>query len=217
MVRTRSSLDGPIGTAGVRTVRSGSDWSDLTERGRRRGGRRRSVSAAARHRSWAKSLLRGSNRTGLGSVTISVTRVIHLRHLWASGCLGLRARRRKRVCAVELAGVRRSSYGNGLRSTTSSAKGPGERADAHRGLELADETAQGGRRRGPSGEDGRRSRRKPMQGPPCFWSPWIDSWRSCEDPTGVREVRGSPAAINFGRDRAHRQWRSWRNSTARAS
>jgi hypothetical protein len=53
-----------------------------------------------------------------------------------------------------------------------------------------------------------------MQGPPCFWSPWIDSWRSCEDPTGVREVRGSPAAINFGRDRAHRQWRSARASWA---
>jgi hypothetical protein len=56
-----------------------------------------------------------------------------------------------------------------------------------------------------------------MQGPPCFGSPWIDSQRSCEDPMGVREVRGSPAAINFGRDRAHRQWRSWRNLTARAS
>jgi hypothetical protein len=35
-----------------------------------------------------------------------------------------------------------------------------------------------------------------MQGPPCFWSPWIDSWRSYEGPTGVREVRGSPAARN---------------------
>jgi hypothetical protein len=56
-----------------------------------------------------------------------------------------------------------------------------------------------------------------MQGPPCFWSPWIDSWRSCEDPMGFREVRGSPAGINFGRDRAHRQWMSWRNSTMRAS
>jgi hypothetical protein len=44
--------------------------------------------------------------------------------------------------------------GNGLRSTTSSAKGPGEHAVAHRGLELAGETAQGGRRQGPSGEDG---------------------------------------------------------------
>jgi hypothetical protein len=50
--------------------------------------------------------------------------------------------------------VRCSSYGNGLRSTTSSAKGPREHAVAHRGLELAGETAQGGRRRGPSGEDG---------------------------------------------------------------
>jgi hypothetical protein len=70
-------------------VRSGSDRSDLTERGRRRGGRRRSVFAAARHRSWAKSMLQGSNRTGLGSVAISVTRAIHLRHLWASGLFGI--------------------------------------------------------------------------------------------------------------------------------
>jgi hypothetical protein len=31
---------------------------------------------------------------------------------------------------------------------TSSAKGPGEHAVAHRGLELAGETTQGGRRRG---------------------------------------------------------------------
>jgi hypothetical protein len=67
------------------------------------------------------------------------------------------------------------------------------------------------------GEDGRRLRRKTMQGPPCFGSPWIDLRRSCEDPMGVREVRRSPAAINFGRDRAHRQWRSWQNSMVRAS
>jgi hypothetical protein len=98
-----------------------------------------------------------------------------------------------------------------------SVRGRGERVDAHRGLRLAGETAQGGRRREPSLEDGRRLRRKTMQGPPCFGSPWIDSRRSCEDPTGVREVRGSPTAINFGRDRAHGQWRSWRNSTVRAS
>jgi hypothetical protein len=81
--------------------------------------------------------------------------------------------------------MRRSGYENELRSMTSSAKGPGEHADAHRGLELAGEIAQGGRRRGPSGRDGRRSRRKTMQGLPCFWSPWVDSWRSCEGPTGL--------------------------------
>jgi hypothetical protein len=34
-------------------------------------------------------MLRGSNRTGLGSVVISVTRAIHLRHLWASGLFGI--------------------------------------------------------------------------------------------------------------------------------
>jgi hypothetical protein len=35
-----------------------------------------------------------------------------------------------------------------------------------------------------------------MQVSPGFWSPWVDSWRSCEGPTGVREVRGSPAVRN---------------------
>jgi hypothetical protein len=127
----------------------------------------------------------------------------------------LPAWRRKRVCAAELAGVWRSGYGNGLRSMTSSAKGPGERCGAHRGLELARETAQGGRRRGPSGWDGRHSRRKTMQGPPCFWSPWVDSWRSCEGPTGVRKVRGSPTARNC-KSGAGYQWRSSSSIPARA-
>jgi hypothetical protein len=35
-----------------------------------------------------------------------------------------------------------------------------------------------------------------MQASPGFWSPWVDLWRSCEGPTGVREVRGSPAVRN---------------------
>jgi hypothetical protein len=35
-----------------------------------------------------------------------------------------------------------------------------------------------------------------MQASPGFWSPWVDSWRSCEGSMGVREVRGSPAARN---------------------
>jgi hypothetical protein len=35
-----------------------------------------------------------------------------------------------------------------------------------------------------------------MQASPGFWSSWVDSWRSYEGPTGVREVRGSPAARN---------------------
>jgi hypothetical protein len=35
-----------------------------------------------------------------------------------------------------------------------------------------------------------------MQASLGFWSPWVNSWRSCEGPTGVREVRGSPAARN---------------------
>jgi hypothetical protein len=101
--------------------------------------------------------------------------------------------------------VRHSGYGNRLRSMTSSAKGPGERCGAHRGLELAGETAQGGRQRGPSGGDRRSSRRKKMQGPPCFWSPWVDSWRSCEGPTGVRKVRGSPTVRNCKSGAGYRQ------------
>jgi hypothetical protein len=35
-----------------------------------------------------------------------------------------------------------------------------------------------------------------MQASPGFWSPRVDSWGSCEGSTGVREVRGSPAARN---------------------
>jgi hypothetical protein len=42
------------------------------------------------------------------------------------------------------AGVRCSGCRNGLRSTTSSAKGTGEGVGAHRGLGLAGEAAQGG-------------------------------------------------------------------------
>jgi hypothetical protein len=57
------------------------------------------VSTAARHRSSSKSMLRGSNQTGFGSVVISVTRVIHLRHLRASGLLGV-------ACAAAEAGLR---------------------------------------------------------------------------------------------------------------
>jgi hypothetical protein len=46
----------------------------------------------------------------------------------------------------------------------SSATRPGERCGAHRGLERTGEAAQDGRRRGPSGGDGRRSRRKLLHG-----------------------------------------------------
>jgi hypothetical protein len=35
-----------------------------------------------------------------------------------------------------------------------------------------------------------------MRVSPGFWSPGIDLWRSWEGSTGVREVRGSPAARN---------------------
>jgi hypothetical protein len=53
---------------------------------------------------------------------------------------------------------------SGLRSTTSSTKGPGERADAHRGLGAADKAVQGGRRRWRAAEMGRRSWRGSRQG-----------------------------------------------------
>jgi hypothetical protein len=64
---------------------------------------------------------------------------------------------------------------------------------------------------------------------------WVDSWRSCEGPTGIREVRGSPVARNrkaeqdtgggpraqFRRGRARgRRWKpreaSWRQGGAAA-
>jgi hypothetical protein len=49
-----------------------------------------------------------------------------------------------------------------------------------------------------------------MQVSPGFWSPWVDSWRSCEGPTGVMEVRGSPAA----RDRKGRAGYRRRSSSS---
>jgi hypothetical protein len=60
--------------------------------------------------------------------------------------------------------VQCSGYRNGLRSTASSAKGPGEGAGAHRGLGLAGEAAQVGRRRGPSGGSAWSLRMGSMQG-----------------------------------------------------
>jgi hypothetical protein len=74
-----------------------------------------------------------------------------------------------------------------------------------------------------------------VQASPGFWSPWIDSWRSCEGSTGVREVWGSPAVRNrkggagyrrrssarFRRSKARgREWKpresSWRRGGAAA-
>jgi hypothetical protein len=79
-------------------------------------------------------VLRGSNRAGLGSIMIIMTRVIHLGHFLALA--GLEVAR-----AVALAGVKCSGCRNGLRSTTSSAKGTREGAGAHRGLGLVGEAA----------------------------------------------------------------------------
>jgi hypothetical protein len=102
-------------------------------------------------------VLRRSNRAGLGSVVISVTRVIHLGHFLALPGLGVA----RAVVEAGLRGgarrVRGSCCRNGLRSTTSSAKGIGEGAGAHRGLRLAGEAAQGGRRHGPGGGSTRSS------------------------------------------------------------
>jgi hypothetical protein len=74
-----------------------------------------------------------------------------------------------------------------------------------------------------------------MRASPGFRSPGIDSWRSCEGSTGVREVRGSLAARNrksgagyrrqssarFRRGKAQgREWKpreaSWRRGGAAA-
>jgi hypothetical protein len=79
-------------------------------------------------------MLRGSNRAGLGFVVISVTRVIHLGHLRASGVLGDAVA----TAEVGLCGGARQRAAfwprDELRSTTSSAKRTRGRADAHRGL-----------------------------------------------------------------------------------
>jgi hypothetical protein len=53
--------------------------------------------------------------------------------------------------------IHRSSLGRGLQAYTSSAKGGGKRANAHRGLEVASKAVQHGRRRGPAA--GRRGAR----------------------------------------------------------
>jgi hypothetical protein len=78
---------------------------------------------------------------------------------------------RDAVATVAAALARRSSLAcvraccrNWLRSTTSSAKGPRGHADAHRGLGLAGEAAQGDRRRGLSGGSVWSSWRRSMQG-----------------------------------------------------
>jgi hypothetical protein len=90
---------------------------------------------------------------------------------------------------------------------TSSARRPGERCGAHRGLEAGLDAA------GVIVDDGQAAEAVGVhgkgycRGSPGSWSPWIDAWRSCEGSTGVREVRGLPAAKNCEGGAGYR-WRS---------
>jgi hypothetical protein len=49
-----------------------------------------------------------------------------------------------------------------------------------------------------------------MRASPGFWSPGIDSWRSCEGSTRVREVQESPAVRNRKDGAGYRWWSSAR-------
>jgi hypothetical protein len=87
------------------------------------------------------------------------------------GCDGGRGstRRSSPACACACCSGHRKGHKRGphcarARPTGPSATGRGGCRGAHRGLELAGEAAQGGRRRGPSGRSAWSSRRGPMQG-----------------------------------------------------
>jgi hypothetical protein len=112
-----------------------------------------------------------------------------------------------RVVQWRNAGERRCDRGDGLQPTSSSAKGPGKRAGAHRGLVVAGVAAQGGRRRGPAvalGEARGRGRRKASPG---FWTSRLDSWMCYDGAMGVRMTGAAPAASKFTGGATHRQRR----------
>jgi hypothetical protein len=95
----------------------------------------------------------------------------------------------------------------GLRPTGPSATGRAGPRGAHRGLRSTGEVAQGGRRQGPSGGDGRRSWGRSMQGISGLLIPTgrlVVLLRRCHR---VKRVGKLPAARNRGRGATHR-WRS---------
>ena len=95
-----------------------------------------------------------------------------------------------------LAGASRPGFSRGYRPRNLTPKGPGVVAGAHRGLLVAGDVAQKGRRRGSAAE----SVRWPWTGwcgaPPGSWAARIDDWWRCEANQGVSVARVRPAARN---------------------
>jgi hypothetical protein len=163
-------------------------------------------------------MLRGSNQPDFGLGRFSTTCVIHLGYLRASGLLRVA---RAAAGAVLCGGARRRAYVH--------AAGAGYdllhlvQKDQGNVLMLTEGSERRTRRCRVAGGDGERRRwggargEGRCRGSPGSWAPRIDTEWCCEGTTGVREDGNTSAAINFGRGRAHRQWRSWPNSTARAS
>jgi hypothetical protein len=145
---------------GVRFGSGGSGWIGLRPVAGVAGAELPRRRRAGTHRSSPNLVLQGSNRPVLGSGMLYTAHVIYWRPRLGSG----RSVETESWTGAELHdGARRcacSGCENGLLSTTSSAKGPGERRAAHRGLSSGVAAAQGGRRRWRAAEMGRRSRKK---------------------------------------------------------
>ena len=105
------------------------------------------------------------------------------------------------------AGERRCGRRGGLQPTSSSAKGPGKRAGAHRGLVVAGVAVQGGRRRGPAAALGKARGRGRRKASPGFWTSRLDSWKCCDGAVGVRMTGAAPAASKFTGGATHRRRR----------
>ena len=107
-------------------------------------------------------------------------------------------------------GVACSGLGCGLRSKTTSAKGIGGRACAHRGLGLHWEAGQSRRRWSPAAWRRPVFEERSLRGPRNSWAPQIDARGSCEYATGVRGLRdrrrqgnhGGAGTFTFGRSGA---------------
>jgi hypothetical protein len=144
------------------SLRIGRFRADASE-GRRAGSPER-LPTAARCQSEPNSVLRTGIRAGIGSGRISASCVVHLG--LQQSLARLRAARAVAAAGLHGDGRRRAVFRlqERVRSMTSSAKGAGEGAGAHRGLGLAGEAAHGGRRRGPSSKSAWSLRRGSMQG-----------------------------------------------------
>jgi hypothetical protein len=130
---------------------------------------------------------------------------------WARGTAGPHGGARRR---------RRRDFGCGLRFMIASVRGRGGRADAHRGLELAGETAQDGRRRGPSGGDGGARGECCCRGVRGPLDVRIGRGTPCRGNQGVKTDQDATTTRNSDGGAAHRQrflWEIWSMPRRRAS